>query len=66
MTAARGEHRIALLLVAGAAAGCTLDLSNKHACRTSADCSAGRACVIGTCQSAVGVDGASGIPNYAL
>jgi hypothetical protein len=48
------------------ALGCTLDMSQKHDCRTNADCVGGRICIVGTCRPANPPDGEPQNPNYAF
>jgi hypothetical protein len=52
--------RAAVICALAAAAGCTLDLSQKHDCRDDADCLGGRVCRAGVCGSP---DAAAESPN---
>ena len=49
-----------------AALGCTLDMSQKHSCRTNADCVGDRICIVETCRPAKPPDGEPQNPNYAF
>jgi len=65
MIAPRARTPVGLCIVL-AAFGCTLDMSQKHDCRTNADCVGGRICVVGTCRAPDGSGGAGDLPNYAF